>query len=340
MTREIAPRTEINSSLLSLFDTSMLYTAFWPMYAFADTVYEAGYEGLEWHPVRGLRAGIDIKTGMAKTEDLQAIKSLHQSYRNEKSLNEVWNHSHRTLAAFAYLLLPERVDSLKDLEFIQESVGKELPVVLYDPHDGEKSGTNLGFPEKLIQPAPNLYEKWDAALLTKEFLEKLYQKGYTGLCLDLYHMRATNDRFGYTKWEDALPILLPHTKEIHVSAGRVDQDQPHIDTISELLDLIYGRTDRGLLKMLAEVKKMGWHGKVVTEIPASAIHRLNPDSKFLDTKSLIWYHKRIVENIQNVLLTSDEFLERGRATTQFERPLENVTGRSIADLRNTPIDQR
>ena len=114
-------------------------------------------------------------------------------------------------------------------------------------------------------------------------------------------MRA-QDGVGLSPWQETLPQLLPHAQEIHVAAGRLDIKQSHIDTEQELRDLLSGRGETDLLKMLKAVRESGWTGRVVTEIPAVALHNIRANrSSFSSVRDLIEDHRRIVGNIQDSL---------------------------------------
>ena len=298
------PRFEIDSSVGNLFDKSILYTASWPVGAFVDTVQESGYRGLEWHPLRGIVAGVQMNAGLVSQHSKDAIISLHQSYRGERSWREAWRHPNRALATISYVLFPERVSSLNDLERLQRVVGRELPVVLYPPNPGEESGTDRHFAEKTFQPTPEVMHSWNVKT-PEELITEAYKRGYTGLCIDLFHMRAERvDGVDLSPWQETLPRLLPHTQEIHVAAGRVDikQNHNHIDTEQELRDLLNGREDTDLLKMLRLIGESRWNGRVVTEIPAVALHNIRASrSSFSSVKDLVEDHRRIVCNIQDSL---------------------------------------
>lgn len=292
---------EISASLLNFFDKSVIYTAFWPVNAFTDTVLSAGYKGIEWHPVRGIRAGIEMKIGAVSKSSRDTIVSLHQSYRGEKNLKQVLQHPNKLLAGMAYILLPEIDSSLSDLQSFQELVGRNLPVVLYDREHSNNQSLRLMFGERLIQPDPGLMERWQS-IDCINFTKQLYERGFTGICLDLFHMREIRNGFGIKSWQDALPILLPHTKEVHVSVGRIDSSQKRIDTIGELQSLLTKNGNSEIIRMLKEIKKLKWSGRVVTEIPAASLKLVqNAKGLFTSKKDLIETHARIVENIQEIL---------------------------------------
>jgi hypothetical protein len=292
---------EVDSSIGNLFDKSMLYTAMWPMGAFVDTIQAAGYRGIEYLPLRGLLAGMQMNLGLVSQETKDTIVSAHQSYRSEKSWRQAWRHSKRLLAMSAYVVLPERVASLNDLERLQMVVGRELPVIMYPEMSGEERGTDRPFAEKIIQIVPEVWEYWGVKT-PEQIIQGAEDRGYTGLCIDLFHLRGQSDsgaKLG--KWEDILPTLLPHTSEIHISAGREDIQQTHIDTVQELKDLLKGNKNSEIFRMLKVVRDSGWTGRIVTEIPAEALKSVREKELGSSIRSLIDDHRRIIGSVQEAL---------------------------------------
>ena len=168
---------EIDTANGNLFDISTFYTALLPAHAMVDGIKEAGYRGFEWHPLRfPILSGAQMNSGLISEGVKDAVVSLHQSYRSEKSLGEALHHPNRALAVVSYLVLPERVASLDDLERIQKGVGRELPVVLYPAREGEESGTERLFGEKTFQPLPEVMQQWGVAT-PEELIVATYERG-------------------------------------------------------------------------------------------------------------------------------------------------------------------
>lgn len=298
MSKETGSALTVSSSVGNFFDTSTLYTLAWPVEKFATTAERSGYSGLEWHPLR-LLSGLQIKSGLLTRQGRDAITSGHQSFRSEKSLREAWNHPNRLLAVASYGVLPERVKSLDDLEQLQKAVGKRLSMVLYPEYEGEESGTDRPFAQKTFQPTPEVMQRWDVNT-PEELIREMYRRGYTGLCLDLYHFRGEG-AVNLLPWQETLPKLLPHTTEIHVSAGRVDMPTDTIDTNAELKDLLDGTNKTELPQILQTIKDVGWNGYVVTEIPAAAIHFLDRHGRFIPPSTLEGRHRAITSTIKGIL---------------------------------------
>lgn len=299
MNVEARPQVEVKSSVMNFFDKSTLFTLIWPVGKYVKTVQEAGYEGLEWHPIR-LLSGWQIKAGLLNQQEKDGIKSAHQSWRSEKNIREALNHPNRALAVVSYAVLPEKVKSLDDIEQLQRAVGRKLPVVLYPPQFAEESGTDRPFAEKTFQPTPEIMQALNVKT-PEELSEEAHRRGYTGLCLDLFHMRKEGE-IDLNPWQKTLPKLLPYTQEIHVSAGRIDNGDGKVDTMTELNDLLRGTNTTDLPKMLKAVKENNWNGRVVTEIPVAALHLLaGQRSKFMSPKELVGYHARIIETVKTLL---------------------------------------
>lgn len=302
MNAEVARSVDVDSSVGNIFSKSTLYTALWPAHAYVDAIMEAEYKGFQWLPFRGLPAAEQVNHGLISPYVKDAIRSLHQSYRSEKSFKEALQHPNPFLATLSYVLLPERTASLNDLEQLQKVVGRELPVVLYPPEGLESSGTDKRFAQKLFQPTPEITKLWGVTTISG-LRQEAIKRGYTGFCTDLFHMRVgAENSFTLEPWQETLPQLLEFTKEIHIAAGRIDIPQDKVDTMSELQDLRDGTRTTELTSMLFEIGRLGWNGRIVTEIPATALRTLRTDrSSFYTPKNLIEDHRRIVGNVHDIL---------------------------------------
>jgi hypothetical protein len=142
-------------------------------------------------------------------------------------------------------------------------------------------------------------QRWSTRTV-QELTGEAKRRGYTGYCVDLSHLRG-KPIGGYTlnPWQETLPQLLPFTQELHVSAGRYDMG--YQKTEEELKDLIRGTRNTQLPQMLDFIKRADWSGRVVTEIPPLALHRLRGNSSFLSINNLMEDHQEIVQNIKAVL---------------------------------------
>lgn len=286
---------EINTSIGNFLDVaSPMATTLSPIELINTKAKEAGYTGLEWHPVRFL-CGIQVRLGLITQKGKDAIMSAHQSYRAEKSFAEAIKHPNRNLAMVSYFILPERESSVKNLKQLQRLLRKKIPVVLYPSNKTEAAVSTASFAEKLFQPNPEVMEQWSIDS-PEELISETYTRGYTGLCLDLFHFREQGNP-DLNPWQETLPQLLPHTKEIHISAGREDVKTSHnIDTTSELKDLLLGTKNTDLTRILRYISSQNWNGLLVTEIPAFSIRgTLKP------TINLVEAHRQITTNIKELL---------------------------------------
>lgn len=306
MNQESKPGLAIDISNANLYDPSTLLFLGYPIRALLDTVKTAGYEGMEWHPFRSTAAGLQMYLGLLNQYEKDGIHSLHQSFRMPRNFKEIRESDKPPFEAVSFVLLPQRTDSLQNLEHVQDVVGKKLPAVLYPKKPTEKDEPTGSFSEKLYQPRPIVMKGWEIKSV-EEMQAKGAESGYTGLCIDLFHMRESDkDGAHLIPWQDSLPLMLPNATEVHIAAGRIDMSNSGIDTMQELKDLLNGKGDSDLLKMLQVIqqymKSSGRKLRFVVEIPAKALALLHQDSgKIYTPAQFTKDHKRIVETIQTFL---------------------------------------
>lgn len=300
-TQETQPKVEVDASIMNFFGPNTIYTTVWPFSKFKSMATEAGYDGLEVHPLQlPVISGFQLRTGIGLNEDQKKfVRSMHQSWRSEKSFDDVLACRKQGLfkfavSAFTYLTLTEREESLDDLDKIQRAVGRKLPAILFPPQSPqEESGVKRNYAEKLFQPTATLMDQWDIKTVTG-LIKALFDKEYTGFCIDLHHLRQTGETT-LNPWQETLPKLLPFTTEIHIAAGRVDMPNPNFNTMAELSDLLNGTSKTDLPKMLEMIAKSGWRGRLVTEISSSVLLQ-----KLITVKSLIENHKRMINTIKDI----------------------------------------
>jgi hypothetical protein len=280
-----------------LWGKSTLYTVFYPIRLLNEQILKpAGYTGgFEWLPNRTI-SGFQLKWGLVSSKEKSLIRSAHQSYRSERRLSEAKSF----LALASFLLLPEKVASLDQITRMQKDHGRKLPVVIYPPEEGERSGVDIGFGRKLIQPGPEIMASFRASTPGR-LISEIKRRGYDGLCLDLVHMRRLGKPgFDLFPWEYTLPELLTATEEIHVGAGRNDAGTTEIDHQAELADLYDGTYHTDLPRILRTIRNYGWQGRVVIEIPADAIAALLK-KKTLSVTALADAHRRIVNRVGELI---------------------------------------
>lgn len=302
---ETPPDIEINFSMQNLLDKSSVWAIITPVAPVEFHAYIArwaGYSGIEYFPWR--RPDWQARRGAISQDGLSSIKSAHQSWRSERSLREVARHPNRLLAAFAYVTLPEKSASLPGLKKLQDMLGQDLPLVIhpYDEWRGDEQYPLFGqLRNKLAQPEPALLGRWGIKS-AGDLAREIKRRGFDGLCLDLYHLRRPagqvfKTRFG--PWQEVIPVLLPHTKEIHLGLGRSDIPA-EFNSMQELKDLYGWERKTDIIPILEMIRDLGWRGPIVTEIPVKAIREL-AGAKILTPRRLVSTHKVIVQNLKEIM---------------------------------------
>lgn len=273
---------EVGCSVASLLDKSTFLTFSWPPHAFVDFAHDAGYEGkLELHPFR-----IPLDQYVK-----DHIVSLHQSWRSERNIMEVWSHRKEPIfpaMAMSFILLPELKDSTYALFHLQNEIGRDLPIILYPREDVEEIMAPMVFGEKLFQPNVLTLRQWNSTTM-HGFIIEARRRGYTGFCWDTLHGQSLPG------WQDGLAIALEEgfVREVHVQAGRKDRNYPGVDSVRDLQDLVVGRGSGGCMQALRMLKEYNWKGLAVTEILSSNL------SGDIHQKKQI--HREIVNTIQTIL---------------------------------------
>lgn len=296
--------TEINVSLASQLTEVVTSPRFpvnpkLPFYTagfFVDQGHAAGYDGMEWHPLRNSTlAGIQTNTGLFLPDSAKDyIHSAHQSFRSEKSLKEALNHPSPLVALGAYGLFPEANSSLKEIEDLQGKIGRKLPVVVYPNSPAGRQGWDFG--EKTYQPNTDVLEEFGASSI-EEMIAEGERRGFTGVTIDIHHMLTLGP------WQEVLPQLLPFTSEIQIAVGRIDAPQEDPSTEQKLEDLYFGRHGTEIYQILEAIKNSRWTGIVVTEIPAEALRRLRENNPGLvSTSNFVEDNRRIVDNLKEALI--------------------------------------
>lgn len=301
--------TEINFSMQNMLDSATFYAAFFPIETYKRIAQQAGYQRIEYFPWRFLPNWQAFTRTITK-ETLSAIGSAHQSFRSERTIREVLAHPKRGLATMAFLALPERNASLKNLHNLQEKIrlttGEEIPLVVYPPHEheGEKIPPLFNkLTNKLLQPTPDFFTRWGVKTID-ELIATAVHKGYSGFCLDLLHLREKGSQGEqFPPWRKTLPKLLPHTAEIHVSVGRRDFQLEGSDSFRELTDLYTDSRKTEIVTILETIRDFGWKGPVVTEIPGSSLREvLSTKTLLVKPKDFIAAHQEIVNTLKGILV--------------------------------------
>lgn len=289
--------------MLNYYGSPMPQTLVWKLEDVAGLSYDAGYGGLEWHPLRGSRAGVQMARRKINQEEADSIRSLHQSFRGDINLFEMVRGRDPFMKMTMGVLLPEAESSVVDLLMVKRLIKRDVPVVVYPGKCSRQEWNNFG--NKLFQPTSDIMRRWEVK--TPEELIKMSKRmGFDGFALDLYHMRRkASGGFSLNPWRETLPRLLDFTKELHISAGRLDISDGGVDdTMAELEDLtLAGRNRTELSAMIKTIAETGWRGRVVTEIPMAAVRELRSGSKLLLTRrELAETHQKISDYLLSVLM--------------------------------------
>jgi len=298
-------KTEINFSMQNLLDETILgavFAASSPIELHVALAKRAGYQGVEFFPF--IIPDIQIRTRLYDPSVfLDSVRSAHQSWRSEKTFGEVRKHPRPQAALFAYVTIEEKVASLKTLKRLQDILGESLPMVVFpvDEWRGERGNeTFIQLKRKLVQPTPELLRLWKVRT-PEEFWQKARSMGFSGICLDLYHIRRlpVEGEVGFGHWSEVVPSFLPFTREIHLGVGR--RDFRGVDSQKELEDLYTGEGKTDISKILELIKNNRWKGPVVTEIPVVGIRDLLGINRFVTPQEIVRVHQRIVENLKGMI---------------------------------------
>lgn len=193
----------------------------------------AGYEGVEWTPQR-TPSGIQVAQGWLSEDDKAYMRSLQQSYRGERSIGEAWRHPNRTLALVSYGLLPERIDSIHQLQQIQTHLGRNVPVVLFPPHAGEQQSVSSEvFSDRTFQLTAEVMLRW-GTLTVDEVVQEYAHRGFDHFCLDLTHMQAEHS----FAEEPLYPSEIPHYMQSQMRDLRQHADELRTVSSDVIADLV------------------------------------------------------------------------------------------------------
>ena len=253
-------------STASILDKSMARQALtWSIGDHALNAQAAGYHGVELWP-QGIVPRVQIATGRLSQAEKDGITSAHQSVVDlNKSLREsIFERAVKSL------ILPGSIKSLDHLERIRELVDRDIPVVLFkNVPSGYFERTK--FNKTGIQTVPELCEELGAEN-AEEFVEAVQAMGFKKVVIDTYHLRRPNIKTGIPNpladWQKSLPVLLPHTQEVHVGIGRSDYGEvPEKVVAEELWDFMHkGVYNTEIIQILRSISNSGWRGLVVLEL--------------------------------------------------------------------------
>ena len=291
-----------NSMQEAAMDPATIYLALAPIESHIRIARESGVSGIEFLPTHV--AHLQLSAGAISPHVRHEILSAHQSFRGEISVGDILRRDTtraKLIAAASFFLLTEQYASLADVKKLRQILGKDIHAVAYPPsserradlYSGVRTDPRLERVGNLIfQPSARHIADW------KNDPEKinnfLQNGGWSGLCLDLFHMREGNN----IPWQSYLELLLMFTKEIHVAAGRLDSSQTGIDTVAELKALFLGDRNTEMSRILEAVGKTGWKGIVVTETP---LYSLQLRRMLISPHDFADAHRRISQTIKGLL---------------------------------------
>jgi hypothetical protein len=282
-------------------------TAFWGMRRIGQFVEGVESDGAEAMPTRWLT--IEINYGLANIEE-SGIISGHLSPR-EGGFLKAFAHPSPLVGFASWAVLAESANSWRTLGKIQQELkvktGRKLPVVLYPTatkhpwEEDEKAAER--FPQVLFQPCPAVIKIWGVRT-PEDLLAEMEKRHYTGgICYDTFHSRCSSKEGPdfLSHWRKFLPKVLDRVKEVHVSAGRIDDPRTEIDTMSELEGLFNPELETELNWILWELYERDWNGRVVIEVPSRALAKRR-QCQFLTSEQLTQDYKTIIANVRGILI--------------------------------------
>lgn len=235
-----------------------------------DVATSYGYDQIEWRPLSHSKVERQIEEKCDPS--FAIVGSAEQSFRGEKTWQDVWNHKNRAIAAVAYMLFPHRTESLRTLQSLQK-IRPDIPMTVYPAINEEEEALHSGLAHKLIQPNPDVVDAWNA----KSFEDLMFQydqRGY-GINLDLFHFLRLQSCFLLPPINEAVLIMGDQVKEIQYSANRTDFGKEKGTPFEQELlagttlaydDVIKKSSKSKEMRLLLEMFDQGFQGSVVTEV--------------------------------------------------------------------------
>ncbi len=236
----------------------------------------AGFDGME---IWATRPGVykDVMDGRVKGR----VLSVAQSPGGIR-MAEALKAKSPFKVAEAYVL--PHLDERDYLQGIYDQFG-DVPVVCYT--QSAPALRDMGFTRRLVQPTAEEYLK-TAALSVRDYLEKVADKGVSGVCFDINNTRRPhgNNRSPFMTFkelylEDTIKEIFKDRQVfkdvvLQASSGRVDLpwmvgSKSH--TIAELRDLSLGTDVTGVNQILRQIAQY-WRGYVVVETTSSAAREI------------------------------------------------------------------
>jgi len=293
---EKPPENVYSLSTASILDRATFKAALlWEVQDHVGIAQRSGYKGVELWP-QGIRPLQQIRAGSLSDTEKAGVLSAHQCPRAAipRSFQEVQK------AVF----LPETKASLADLDRIHTVVG-DIPVVLFKETPPEYF-QNSPFTKRGIQPDSEVCTAWGVST-AQEFVDIALKKGLTEIVIDTHHIRRPNIKTGkenpLANWQGSIPILLPHTKEIHIGIGRLDYGKMDPEQLKEeAMDLLTGgRKNTEVMQMLRLIADKGWNGMIVIEMRPSVYKDVMNRRFLLSGNDLVDIYERVRNTLYHTL---------------------------------------
>jgi hypothetical protein len=322
MSREMEPRNapqesqnvEIIGSNLNYYGLATIKTTLMPIDQLMQSMEKTDYDGMEYNHL-----SLPWTQAEKLTKDqLTFIKFLKQSYRQEKTFGEAWNHPNKFLALQSYFVMPESEASLFALENLQQDAGN-IPIILESVDTKEKIARHNFTGEKLLQPHARLLERYNITTL-QELKDKAIELGYTGYCLDPFlwdqpHANREGNITYLPNLINSLDDIIDFVKVFHASAGRLDirldsnyktlQKQIDESTMNDLNWIITKKGESNLKHISLALKEKGYRNPVVIQATANSLvlHRQLQQKgygKRIKKEDLEYDHKNMVNTMRQI----------------------------------------
>lgn len=306
--RQIAvPEFNYGISTANVLDKATIHFAFgWGLGQHVQTANKAGLDGVEVWATRPINA-LQSVTGFISDETKKHILSTHQSSRILNVFDSLATLSPEIVAQA--VLLPHINTSLGQLESLHRHIDRNIPAVLYRETPAEfHKQTHIE--KRIIQPDPEVCRDWDVQS-AQDFIQKMREKGFTGICLDITHIRRGGQDGSapsvLANWQDSVTTFLQEgvIEEVHIALGRIDPDTAKSfgkeKTLSELKDLYDGTSHTDATQILHFLAQKGWKGQMIFEVLPSAILEVtNSPSRFMTQKDLVVVYERLRNNLYKI----------------------------------------
>lgn len=251
----------------------------------------AGYDGLEWFPLR-----FPFGYGRMPEAKRQYILAFHQSYLGELSLKEAIENNKKNSAALpSYLIMQHRYHSMTYIARYERQVfNDEVPVVIYPPEHFEFAS----FPQR-FQIIGKIVKDWGLSDIQE--LIRWAEKQSLRFVFDTNHSR----NIGLGHWSDVIKDSIDMIDEIHIRTGHyVPNRTPEqlASSVSETKDTFEGDFNSELAEILRLFKDLKWDGLVTIEIPTSEILKVaGIKSSIVLPITFRKVHSQLLANIKSLL---------------------------------------